>query len=71
MDLFKQANLFLLSALLLTFIGTAGCNSTGMERSDAARISLQTMDRDIQSAIRQLDDTGRPLDNLTPPPIHI
>lgn len=64
MDLCKQANLFLLSMLLLAFIAIAGCNSTSMERSDAARISLQTMDSDIQSAIRQLDDTGRSLDNL-------
>ncbi len=64
MDLRKKANLFLLSALLLAFIGITGCNSTNMERSNAARISLQTMDSDIQSTIRQLDDTGKSLDNL-------
>jgi hypothetical protein len=64
MNLFNQANLFLLSALLLAFAGIGGCNSTSMERSDAARISLQTMDSDIQSAIRQLDITGKSLDNL-------
>ncbi len=63
MDVSKKANLFLLNALLLGFIGI-GCNSTSMERSNAARISLQTMDSDIQSAIRQLDITGRSLDNL-------
>lgn len=55
---------FLLSTLLLVFTGIAGCNSTNMERSNAARVSLQTMDSDIQSAIRQLDITGRSLDNL-------
>jgi hypothetical protein len=64
MDLFKQANLFLLSALLLAFIVIGGCDSTSMERSNAARISLQTMDGDIQSAIRQLDTTGKSLENL-------
>lgn len=64
MDLCKKANLFLLSALLLAFFGIAGCNSTSMERSNAARISLETVDSDIQSTIRQLDDTGRSLDNL-------
>ncbi len=64
MDLCKQANLFLLSMLLLAFIAIAGCNSTSMERSNAARVSLQNMDSDIQSAIRQLDITGRSLDNL-------
>lgn len=64
MDLFKQANIFLFSALLLAFTGIGGCDSTSMERSNAARISLQTMDSDIQSAIRQLDTTGESLDNL-------
>ncbi|MGM0547526.1 MAG: DUF2959 family protein [Bacteroidota bacterium] len=61
MDRCKQVNLILLSVMLLV---VGGCDSTSMERSDAARISLQTMDRDVQSAIRQLDDTGRSLDNL-------
>jgi ribosome recycling factor len=61
MDRCKQVNLFLLSVMVLVF---GGCDSTSMERSDAARISLQTMDSDVQSAIRQLDDTGRSLDNL-------
>ena len=64
MDRCKQANLLLLSTLLLAFISIEGCDSTNMERSDAARISLQTMDSDIQSAIRQIGDTGKSLDNL-------
>ncbi|WP_138431889.1 DUF2959 family protein [Fodinibius saliphilus] len=55
---------FLVFALLLAFIGITGCSSTSMERSNAARVSLQTMDNDIQSAMLQLDDTGRSLDNL-------
>lgn len=55
---------FLLSTLLLAFIGITGCSSTSMERSNAARVSLQTMDSDIQSGIRHLDLTGRSLDNL-------
>lgn len=55
---------FLFGTLLLAFIGIGGCNSTSMERSNAARISLQTMDSDIQSTIRQLDITGRSLDKL-------
>lgn len=60
----RQMNRFLFSALISGFIVIAGCQSTSMERSNAARISLQTMDSDIQSAIRQLDNTGRSLDNL-------
>lgn len=64
MNLCKQANLFLLSVLCLAFMGISGCNSTSRERSNAARTSLQAMDSDIQSAIRQLDDTGRSLDDL-------
>lgn len=59
-----QMNYFLFSALISSFILIVGCQSSGMERSTEARTSLQTMDDDIQSAIRQLDITGGSLDNL-------
>lgn len=60
----NQARLFLIGTLFVALTGMSGCDSTGRERSDAARTSLQTMDNDIQSAIRQLGDTGRSLENL-------
>lgn len=43
---------------------TAGCQSTGMERSNDTRVSLQTMDEDITSAILQLEATGTALGEL-------
>lgn len=67
MDLFKQADLFLLSVLFLAFLGIAGCDSTSMERSNATRISLQTMESDITSAILQVDATGAALGEILRP----
>lgn len=60
----RQINRFLLSTLISGFIMIAGCQSTGMERSNETRISLQTMDDDITSAILQLDATGAALGDL-------
>jgi hypothetical protein len=63
----KQLHRFLLSALISGFIMTAGCQSTGMERSNEARISLQTMDDDVTSAILQLEATGVALGEILRP----
>jgi hypothetical protein len=64
MTVSKEVHLFLLSILFLVFIGIGGCDSTNRERSNAARISLQTMDRDVQSAIQLIERTGKSLDQL-------
>ncbi|MFH5830939.1 DUF2959 family protein [Halalkalibaculum sp. DA384] len=63
----RHINRVLLSAIIAGFVMTAGCQSTGMERSDETRISLQTMDDDITSAIRQLDATGAALGEILRP----
>ncbi len=63
----KQIHRYLLPALISGFIMTAGCQSTGMERSNETRVSLQTMDDDITSAILQLDATGAALGDLIRP----
>ena len=56
------------SALLLMLILLlAGCTSTGMERSDEATTTMQTVENDIQHIVVQLDATGQSLDNLVAP----
>lgn len=60
----RSINRFLLSTLISGFIVMAGCQSTGMERSNDTRISLQTMDEDIRSAILQLEATGAALSEI-------
>lgn len=63
----RQINRLILSAFIAGLIMTAGCQSTGMERSDDTRTSLQTMDDDITSAILQLDATGAALGEILRP----
>ncbi len=63
----KQMNQLFLPVLLSCFIMIAGCQSTGMERSNATRISLETMDDDITTAVLQLDATGAALGDLIRP----
>lgn len=63
----RLLNCFLLSALIAGFIMAAACQSTGMERSNDTRISLQTMDDDITSAILQLNATGAALGEILRP----
>ncbi|MCB2204629.1 DUF2959 family protein [bacterium] len=56
------------SVLLLTmFVILAGCTSTGMERSDEATTTMQTVENDIQHIAAQLDATGISLDDLIAP----
>ncbi|MDZ7694276.1 MAG: DUF2959 family protein [Balneolaceae bacterium] len=63
----RQINRFLLSVLVTAFFVAVGCQSTGMERSNETRISLQTMDEDITTAILQVDATGAALGEILRP----
>jgi hypothetical protein len=58
---------FLFAAFIMTVIGLAGCSSTGMQRSEKATTTMQTMDNDIKLLVVQLDATGSSLDELTKP----
>lgn len=62
----RQTKHFLFT-LIAGFIVIAGCQSSGMERSNETRTSLQTMDDDISSAILQLDATGTALGEILRP----
>lgn len=53
--------------LFTLFILLAGCASTGMERSDDATTTMQTVENDIQRIVVQLNATGQSLDNLVSP----
>lgn len=63
----SHKNRFILAALISGYILMAGCQSTGMERSNETRISLQTMNEDVTSAILQLEATEAALDDLIRP----
>ncbi|MBN1448701.1 MAG: DUF2959 family protein [Bacteroidetes bacterium] len=53
--------------LLTLLLLLAGCASTGMERSDRATTTMQTVENDIQRIVVQLNATGQSLDNLISP----
>lgn len=53
--------------LIVAAIIQVGCSSTGMQRSEEATTTMQTMDDDIKLAIVQLDATGASLDELVKP----
>lgn len=53
--------------LLTVFLILAGCASTGMERSEEASTTMQTVENDIQRIAAQLNATGQSLDNLVSP----
>jgi hypothetical protein len=65
MKLTKQSVAFLFTMLILAVISIAGCASTGIERSEKATTTMQTMDGDIKLAVVQLDATGASLNELT------
>lgn len=56
-----------LALFIIVVFGIAGCASTGMQRSEDTRTSMETMDNDIQEASQQLDATGASLDELMRP----
>lgn len=50
--------------LVIAAMSIIGCSSTGMQRSEKARTTMQTMDNDIKMVVVQLDATGASLDDL-------
>lgn len=50
--------------LIIAALGITSCSSTGMQRSEDTRTTMETVDNDIQEASRQLDATGASLDAL-------
>lgn len=67
MKLTNQSVAFLITMLTVAVISITGCSSTGMQRSEKATTTMQTMDNDIKSVVVQLDATGASLDELTKP----
>ena len=59
--------LALLSSITATVFLIQGCASTGIDRSQRARTTMQTMDNDIKLVSIQLDATGASLDELMKP----
>jgi len=64
MKLRKHSIIFLSGILVVTAIIIGGCSSTGMQRSEKATTTMQTMDNDIKAVAIQLDATGASLDEL-------
>jgi len=55
------------TGLVVAVVAMAGCSSTGIQRSEKASTTMQTMDNDIRLVLNQLDATGASLDELTKP----
>jgi hypothetical protein len=55
------------AAIIVALFSAAGCASTGIERSNKATTTMQTMDSDIKLVAVQLDATGASLDELMKP----
>jgi hypothetical protein len=58
---------YLVSAFVVATVGMTGCASTGIQRSEKATTTMQTMDKDIKQVVVQLDATGASLDELMRP----
>jgi hypothetical protein len=67
MKLNQHSQITIGSILLIAAIIIAGCSSTGMERSEKASTTMETMDNDIKIVITQLDITGASLEALMRP----
>jgi hypothetical protein len=67
MKLSNQSVAFLFTALIIAIMSIAGCSSTGIQRSEKATTTMETMDNDIKLVVVQLDATGASLDELTKP----
>jgi outer membrane murein-binding lipoprotein Lpp len=63
----NQSVAFLFTALIGAVTCIAGCSSTGIQRSEKATTTMQTIDNDIKLIVVQLDATGASLDELTRP----
>ncbi|MGA3245008.1 MAG: DUF2959 family protein [Bacteroidota bacterium] len=61
----NQSVAFLFTALVVAVTCISGCSSTGIQRSEKATTTMQTIDNDIKLIVVQLDATGASLDELT------
>jgi hypothetical protein len=57
MKLTNKTVAFLLTALSIAAINIAGCATTGMQRSEEARMTMKAVDNDIKLIVAQLDAT--------------
>ncbi|NGP75650.1 DUF2959 family protein [Balneolaceae bacterium YR4-1] len=53
--------------LIIAAFGITSCATTGMQRSEDTRTTMETMENDIQKVSRQLDTTGTSLEALMRP----
>jgi hypothetical protein len=67
MRLSKQWVVVLFTTLIIVAMSIAGCSSTGIQRSEKATTTMETMDNDTKQAAVQLDATGVSLDELMKP----
>lgn len=67
MKLLNQTYTWRTALLIIAAFGITGCATTGMQRSEDTRTTMETMDNDIQEASRQLNATGASLDVLMMP----
>jgi len=58
---------FLSTMLIVVVLIVAGCASTGIQRSDKATTTMQTVDNEIKLVVVQLDATGASLTELMKP----
>jgi hypothetical protein len=66
----KRTNLkvaLIFASIVVALICIAGCSSTGIQRSEKATTTMQTIDNDIKLIVVQLDATGASMDELTRP----
>ncbi len=64
--LITHGNTFMLFCLAAAFTVTA-CSTTGLQRSEDVRSSMETVDNDIKSIVAQLDAIEASLNELTKP----
>lgn len=67
MKVLNQTYTWHCTLLVVAALAITSCASTGMQRSQDTRITMETMDNDIQEASRQLDVTGTSLNELIRP----
>jgi len=58
---------FLSTMLIIVVLIVAGCASSGMQRSEKATTTMQSMDDEIKLVVAQLDATGASLNELMKP----
>ena len=63
----KPLNQLVALLLGIAVIGTAGCASTGIQRSEKATTTMTTMDSTLQLIAKQLDTTGVSLGEVVDP----